>query len=419
MDPNRWTNSLWFLFASSAAGLAQWATALFIARLLGYKVAGDYALALAIINPVLLFAQLQLRPIHVADAAGRHRFNDVLTLRIWMVLLASMVVVQFGTLTSVTLPLLLGLLAWKAVDAVADIYHGAFQKAGRVDWVAQAVITRSALFIALVLGSAWSGQALGWGVAASAVGSFLILLWFDRAQGNALAAGEGSARLGWPPPWTAYRSLFAGGFPLGVATMLISLTASLPRFALERFSGRESLGLFATTAALAQALPLVINALGQASSVGLARNAHEGDFGAFRAELGRVLFVGVSVVIVALSLHRLLGASLLAVFLSNGTGAEDRLMMLQLVSAGLSGLAGVFGFGLTALGEFRQQLVLFIPLTILCMILSWLWIPSRGPEGAALVYLAVSGTQLVCAYLMLQFRLERYERGREPAAELE
>jgi O-antigen/teichoic acid export membrane protein len=416
---SNWANSFWTLFANTGSSVAQWATMLFVARLLGFQAAGDYAIALAVVNPVILFTNLQLRVIQVADASGRHRFAEVLHLRIWMTFLASLAVIQFGTMTKVSLSLLLGLLAWKGVESVADIYHGAFQKQGRMDWVAQSIVTRSAMLLALVIGAGWSGQPLGFGLAAAGFGSWLIFLFLDRAQARQLGLDEGSSLLpAWPPQWTGFRILFANGFPLGVAMMLISLCASVPRFALERFFGRAELGLFATTAALAQTLALVMNAFNQSASAGLARNAHTGDFVAFRAELGRLLFVGGALLTLALSALRFLGSGVAPHLLQQLPDGAIHLMMLQIVGAGLSGLAGVFGCGLTALGEFRQQLVLFLPLTLLCMILSWIWVPGHATTGAAFVYIAVSATQLLGAGFMLHSKLNRVERDSRVTLEL-
>lgn len=414
-----WAASFWTLFANTGSSVAQWATMLFVARLLGLKVAGEYAVALAIVNPVVLFAALQLRTIQVADAGGRFRFADILHLRIWMLLGAALAVVEFGTLTKVSLTLLLGLLVWKSVESIADIYHGAFQKSGRMDWVAQSIVTRSAMLLALVLGAGWFSQPLGYGFAAAGLGSWLIFLGFDRAQARQWKLDEGAPLLpSWPPPWAAFRSLLASGFPLGVAMMLISLCASVPRFALERLAGREALGLFATTAALAQTLALVMNAFSQASSAGLARNAHAGDFMSFRAEIARLLFVGGALLTLAICVLRVAGAGTALGLAARLPDNAVHLMTLQIVGAGLAGLAGVFGCGLTALGEFRQQLVLFLPLTVLCMILSWIWIPSQGATGAAFVYIAVSAAQLSGAAWMLYARIARYERDRHAAAEL-
>lgn len=414
-----WAASFWTLFANTGSSVAQWATMLFVARLLGLEAAGEYAIALAIVNPVLLFAALQLRTIQVADAADRFRFADILHLRIWMLLAAALAIVQFGTLTKVSLTLLLGLLVWKSVEGVADIYHGAFQKSGRMDWVAQSIVTRSAMLLALVIGAGWSAQPLGYGFAAAGLGSWLIFVGFDRAQARQLKLDEGAPVLpSWPPPWAAFRTLLTSGFPLGVAMMLISLCASVPRFALERFAGREALGLFATTAALAQTLALVMNAFSQASSAGLARNAHAGDFVSFRAEIARLLFVGGAVLTLAVCAVRVAGAGTALGFAVHLPDGAMHLLTLQIAGAGLAGLAGVFGCGLTAMGEFRQQLVLFLPLTMLCMILSWIWVPGHGAAGAAFVYIAVSATQLFGAAWMLYAKISRHERDRHAAAEL-
>src|ERR1035441_5049952 len=70
------------VFAGNAVfAAAQWATLSLVARLGGTEMLGQYALAVAIVSPVALFAHLNLRAVLATDVERWHPFGDYMAVR--------------------------------------------------------------------------------------------------------------------------------------------------------------------------------------------------------------------------------------------------------------------------------------------------------------------------------------------------
>ncbi|MDX2178247.1 MAG: lipopolysaccharide biosynthesis protein [Bryobacteraceae bacterium] len=411
--PTWWSSTVWSLAGNGAASLSQWAIVVIVARWLGFRAGGEYALALAVVNPIVTLANLQLRAILASDAAGRFAFWDYLSMRLWTSLAAAVAVVQFGTWNpQLSATVLLGVLAVKLVESMSDLYYGAFQRADRLDWIAQSTITKASLSLGLLLlvGALWNSLALG--LFAAAVGSGIVWSWFDCAQASKLKL-KGAGRLlpDWPPNWPALRSLLETSLPLGVVMMLISLNQSLPRFAIEKHVGREELGQFAAIAAMAQAVNLALNAVGQSATAPLSRMAMTRDWPAFRAMFGKQFAVGLLIVVGSTAVSAVFGTALLALVFGNAGPDQSWILVLQMFAAGMTALAGLCGYALTALGEFRRQLLLFIPVTSLTAVLCRSLIPNWGVEGAAWVMVLSATAHLAAAGVFLNASLARAGKG--------
>ena len=57
---------------------------------------GQFALALAVTGPVIMFFNLELRAVQATDAQGQYRFHDYLSLRLIMCFVAMAVIVGIG-----------------------------------------------------------------------------------------------------------------------------------------------------------------------------------------------------------------------------------------------------------------------------------------------------------------------------------
>lgn len=406
MQSRLWGPALWTLTGNSTVSLAQWAFIVVISRLLGYGAGGDYALALAIVNPVMMLANLQLRAVQASDARERFHFEDYLTLRLWTLIGASILIVEFGSMTTAPVMVLLAVLALKLVEGLSDVYHGAFQRANRMDWIAQSQITKSALSLALIIIGAAFARPLAVTVGVAAVGCALVWTWYDCAQARQLhLKGVGRILPEWPIPWARIKPLMETAFPLGAVMMLISLNQSIPRFAIERFAGREALGTFAAAAAVAQTVNLALNAIGQSLTVPLAKLVHERNLTAFRALFGKGFLTGAIIAAVLTVASAAGAADLLKVLFAHATPDQAWWLTLQMAAAGITALAGLCGYALTAMGEYRAQLLLFLPLTAVLALANWIFVPVHGVEGACWACLGVSILHLAAAGFLLNLRM--------------
>src|SRR6185436_3982100 len=123
----------------------QWAMLVVVARLGSPETVGRFALGLAFSAPVILFTNLGLRRLQVADATGRFVFADYFGLRILTnaIALAAIVAVAIGSgYPQSTTGVILAMGLAKAVEAASDAVHGVLQKAERMDLIAGALVLR-------------------------------------------------------------------------------------------------------------------------------------------------------------------------------------------------------------------------------------------------------------------------------------
>jgi O-antigen/teichoic acid export membrane protein len=175
--------------------------------------------------------------------------------------------------------------------------------------------------------------------------------------------------------------------------------------------GREELGQFAAIAAIAQAVNLALNAVGQSATAPLSRMAMTRDWPAFRAMFGKQFAVGLLIVVGSTAVSAVFGTALLALVFGNAGPDQSWILVLQMFAAGMTALAGLCGYALTALGEFRRQLLLFIPVTSLTAVLCRSLIPNWGVEGAAWVMVLSATAHLAAAGVFLNASLARAGKG--------
>lgn len=411
-----WSAAFWALAGNVATSTAQWAVVVLFAKVFGYATSGDYALALALVNPVMMLATLQLRAVQSSDAAGRFQFSDFLTLRMGMILAAIVVVFAIHRMTTASPGILGAVVAIKVFDLLSDTYQGALQQADRWEWIALAQISRAFLLLAGVAMGALLHQPVA-SLGLAAVGSALVLVGFERrrtAQLGSTAVGKlaGASAIA----WKKLQSLIVVAWPLGTVTLLISIQQSIPRLTVEHFAGRELLGRFATTAAVALGLTLAVNAVGQAMARPLAVRAHRQDFEGFRQLLGRGMLASLVVGLAATVVSAALGETILRMLFGGVLPVQERWLTLQMAAASATALAGLCGFALTAMGHYRLQLSMFLPLTIVSTLGCWMAASRSGIEGICWVMLAASGLHLIVAGCLVLGKMMRLEVTRPTAA---
>jgi O-antigen/teichoic acid export membrane protein len=367
-----------FLGNAAFAG-AQWATLALIARLGNATMLGEYALAVAIATPILMFSHLNLRAVLATDMERSHPFGDYLAVRAATALLGVAAVAGVGLAggyegTVVAVIVAAGVVL--AADNVSDIYYAAMQRRERMDQIARSMTVRAVLSLAAMGVTLWLTGSLLAAVAAQAAGRFAVLVAYDRPVG---CAGESMARTG----LSTQLGIVGVALPLGVVLMLLSAAASLPRYTIQRDLGMAALGAFAAPASFMGVGATLVNALGQAATPRLARYFSQGEGPRFlRLALqyaGIAFGLGVAGIAVALAMGRFW----LRVMYGPAYGAQAGLLVWMMVVALASNLAGALGYIMTAARQFRAQAPLFAVVAAGAGISAWLLVPRMGLEGGA------------------------------------
>ena len=175
----------WTFVGNAVYAAGQFAILMLLAKLLRPEQVGQYALALAVVYPVVQLTNLQLRAVMTSDTRERTHFGHYFSLRLLTTLLA-LVVIFFITqllrydreLTSAVL--MVG--AAYAVEAISDVYYARLQLHDRMPEISKSLIARALLSVLALAVATYVSRSLLWGVAGIVLARAIVLFGYDICE---------------------------------------------------------------------------------------------------------------------------------------------------------------------------------------------------------------------------------------------
>jgi len=416
-------NFAWTLAGNVTYALSQWLVIVLLAKLGNAEMVGRFALALAVAYPVTYIAHLQLRVVFVTDQESKYPAGDVLGLRLMLaalamvILLATCKIAGYGSQTTAVI-LIVGVA--QLIDCLSENYFAISQKHERMDRIAKSQILRSTLSLTLVTLALHFTHSLMWGVLGYVISRSTILLTYDSARGTLALAGPRQAKEGFferiHPYWNLRKQLGMAwiALPLGAVTVLGSLNGNMPRYFIEKTFGPADLGIFSALNYIPIAAVMVCTALGYAAFARLSKLYFAGDLAGFKSVLGKAVAVCGGMGLAGLLGSAVLGRQILTI-LYRPQYAEHVDLLLWLMAVGAVGcVASCLGCAMSAAGQFRQQVPLFIVVTGSSFVACYFLIPWRGLQGAALAALVSMCVQLIGTIFIVYRALQKRARALRP-----
>ena len=392
----------WTLAGNVIYAAAQWATLSLAAKLGGSEMLGQYALAVAIVTPLVMLSHLNLRAVLATDVEGRQPFGDYVAVRLGVsglsliaIAILALVSGHSGSLAAVIL--VTGLA--QSSETVSDIYYGALQRRDEMAAIARSMITRGLVSVCAFGFTLYLFRDLVWALSAVAAGRLAVLLLYDRPKGT---AGESMARSG----LRSEMGILRHALPLGVMLLLVSLNTNLPRYAIERYLGVSALGAFAAVASFMTVGSTVVNALGQAATPRLAGHFSRRETAQFlRLTLLLAALVG-GLGVTGVAVAAWFGATVLGIVYRPEFAAHSGLLVALMGTAIPSYVAVALGYAITATRSFDAQVPLICTVAASCGLASWLLVPRLGLRGAA-VSLAIAASVQIGGEALILARATR------------
>jgi O-antigen/teichoic acid export membrane protein len=390
------------LFAAS-----QWAVLSLIAKLGDNEMLGRYALAVAIVSPLALFSHMNLRAVLATDVEKEHPFGDYVVVRAVTTGLGLATVLAIALAARYPWPvtaviLLVGIVL--SADNLSDICYGAMQRRERMDQIACSMAARGLLSVAAMGAALWLTKTLLAGVAAMALARLLILLGHD---GPVASKGESLTLSGLRRQATIFRV----ALPLGVALMMTSLAANMPRYVIEHRLGTAALGSFAAVASFLTVGYTVVNALGQAATPRLALYFSRRETRRFRRLALQLAGMAALLGLAGVAGAALLGHSLLALLYRPAYAAHSELLVWVMTAGILAYTAGIFGFVITSARTFAVQVPLCTVVAAASAVASWMLVPRLGLRGAVASLAVAWLLQIAGELAVLRAALRRREHA--------
>lgn len=386
----------------------QWLLFLYFVQVGGLSLGGDFALAQAVVAPVIALLSFSLRQVWVTGAGSGTGmdYGALVIIRLATTAIAIplvLIITAAAGLTFNPAPFYLVLLI-KGQEAIADILYARLDSERR-SAVAGFMMMGKGTVLAAAVAAAWALN-LPLATATVTIGAMAIaMLLVEASIVYALRARQ---------PIDLRRSA-AAIVPalrpiawLSAANLLITTAGFLPRYALELFVNREAVGLFTAIAMPASIMILICSGLAQASLHDLAgavfdRSASR--FGRLGARLAGEILAIVAMATLVLwfggpKLVGLLGRDLSPAL----AGTMAGVLLIYLPSYAAQALSYIF----LALRRYRVLAAINLAALVLQTALAWPLVRFDPIIGAALLAISVSIVQAASFGLLLalHFRSE-------------
>lgn len=394
------SSAKWLLSGNFIYAASQWLLLVILAKLGTPEMVGQFTLALSIAAPVYMFTNLQLRPIQVADANEIYKFSDYYGLRLIGVIVAVVLIVILANELNPGISVVIAVVAaMKGVEAVADIIHGALNAKNNTVRIAKSLMIKGVASVIVFTIAIGVTKDIVVGVSSLAVTWFAVLVIYDF---NGIGYNK-CLRLEYN--WRAFGALAKKAYPLGIAVMLVSLQANIPRYFLEKFSGTAAVGIYSALAYILIIGGVFINSLGQSISPQLASYWVSNDVVNFKRIANRTAIIAGALGFLSVGMVFFLGKWFLLTFYGEEYAQWNNALLIVMVSGAFLYMASVFGYAMTAANALKPQVPMFIAVAFGAFAASWFLIPAYGIIGAALASLITALLQLTISYFIFRSRV--------------
>lgn len=398
-------NVRWMLLATSASAFGVWAQYMIVARSGGPAALGAWAFALALSAPVMSFLGLQMRTLLATDPQRRFAFVEYRRITAILATLGAIGTAWLASLTgnagSGGPAVLAAVCAMRAVDLVAEVYYGLWQREERMSVIGWSRVVNAVSGVVLVAIACRMGRGVVGAAVASAIGSGISFAYVhlrtssDARMRVALLPARNSS-------FGRLLGLARQGFPLGTISLLSMLQTNVPRFFIERYGGAEALGLFAGASQLTSVGNLFIGALGSAALPRFASYRASGNEAAFRGFARKLVAAGAVLGLLGFVGAFLLGRMILVIVYGQPFAAAHHLVVVLSLAAGAGFVATMLGCAMTAARVLAiQPAILLFTLSILVLSCSLL-APRMGATGASWALFAGFTVQALASHAVLR-----------------
>jgi O-antigen/teichoic acid export membrane protein len=384
-------------------GACQWGILMIMTKLVPVELVGLFILSIAIISPIQMFTNLQLRAVLVTDSKQKFYFSHYLTLRLLTSIFTVIVAILIALVLKKGYQLLLLMIVvglFKFADSMADVTYGLEQKRERLDMVAISRIMRGVIGVPAFAACLFFSK----NVVASLF--CLSLAWLAVFFLYDIPNCRKTEKIRLYFDYNKLKELCLVAFPLGISMAMISLNTNIPRYFSEKYLGTVKLGYFGTLSYLVVILGTAVSSIGQAAVARLSKYYID-NLRAYILLLLKMIGVAAFLGLLGILFGILFGKQLLGIVYTEEYAQYKSLFIWLLLAGGIGYISSMLGFGLTSARLFKSQVPLISIVTVSLLISSNILIPKFGIIGAAWSVLAGMLTQGVCATIILIYFLSK------------
>src|SRR5258707_264459 len=322
----------WTFVGNAIYAAGQFAILMLLTKLVRPELVGQYALGLALVYPVMMLSNMQLRSVMNSSVRDGAQFGHYLSLRLLMTLAAFAAI--FGItrilrydwqLTEVVL--MVGLAY--GIETISDVYYARLQLHDRMAEISKSLMARAVLSVLILAAVTYATRSVVWGIAGVAVGRAIVLFGYDTRERTHvlrqqtkwyLLNGELAPRF----DASEQRQLLWRSLPLGIVVLLTTLNSSIPSFFIKHGIGERDLGIFSALGLTISVGNMAVVSLGQSAFTRLSRAYASGNITAFGSLLVALLTCGAGLGVCGMLISKFAGREIQNEHAANAEACSTR-----------------------------------------------------------------------------------------------
>jgi len=398
----------WTFVGNVVYAAGQFAMLTLLTKLLRPESVGQYALGLALIYPLMMLTNMQLRSVMNSAGTQRAEFGNFLSLRLLMTTVAlaiAFVITQVLHYDRELTEVVLMVGCAYGIETISDVFYARLQLHDRMAEVAKSMMIRALLSVLGMGVAVYLSGSLLWGILAVVIARCIVLLGCYISQRTQNVAGESKRLLNevLVPRFGLKEQLglLRHGLPLGIVVLLTTLGSSLPNFFIKHGLSERDLGIFSVISLTISVGNMAVVSLGQAAFTRLARSYFHRNASEFYALLGKLLLAGAAIGVVGMIVSEFAGREILTMIFRPEYAERADLLPWIMAAGAVLFMAQFVGFGLTAAGYYYAQVLPNVLATIsLVATCNWL-IARHGLFGVILSMFVAALVQLITSAIVL------------------
>ena len=381
--------TLWNLAASMVNALTSVVLLFVLTRVTSIEIAGMFSIAYANANLWLNLGKYGMRPFQVSDWVERFSYAEYWISR--LITTALMVVgglawlayaVSTGGYTDYKVAVVAWMVAFKAVDALEDMYHGRYQQQGQLDVAAMLLTLRmgSTLVVFSVL------AALSHDLLMPLVVSTLYTLVFWNAGVVWARSRYDFARIGGRLSMREVAALLREAAPLAVQAFLVFYVGNAAKYSIDALMDDGAQACFNFIAMPIFVVSLLASTIYNPLIVGFTSHWNEGRRAPFMAMLRRQLLIIAGLTAGCDVLCALFGVPVLSWLFNTDLSAYWWELLILMTGGGLSALTMFLATILTVIRRQKWLAAGYVPAALFAFLASDPFVSAWGLTGASWVY---------------------------------
>ncbi len=392
--------TFWNLCASLFNSMMTAFILFFVMRLNGVEDAGLFSIASALAYQALTVGLFGVRNYHAADVFYDYDFSDYFYLRIITSVLMYCVVVYYAFCQGYSIDkaaVVFTFSLFKSIDALEDLYHGEYQRQGRLDIAAYLQTVRYAVSLVVLIGLLVFFHSLSICFLITSIVSLVIFVFQNLTLIRTFTTGHGKYIL----RKEKVKDLFIATLPLCLATWLNIYILNAAKYSIDQVQTSEMQAYFGTLVLPVFTINLLATVIYRPYISVLASDWKSGKKQAFLKGCARQFLIIMALTAFITAFGWLLGLRLLAMLYDMDLMPYMTSFLLLLAGGGLNTLAVFFTVVLTI--QEKQNVIFagYVLSFLFCMLFSDQMVGSGGLTGASWVYILASA--ILCIFYAIVF----------------